>query len=328
MAGSWISICFGAAMMLEPLLPCYGLAPDTRIRLLNRSENATYIAGDALILRVHRQGYHTDPEIASELAWLTALQSIPGLRCVQPVAAVDGTLLQHKGGHTIVAFAPIAGREVAEADDLPHWFAHLGDISARLHAHARAWQPPAGFTRKRWDCDTILGDAPHWGHWRDAPGLTPDGARILTRLADDLRARLATYGTGPDRFGLIHADLRLTNLMIDDAGLWAIDFDDCGFGWWMYDLAAALSFIEDDPRLPDLVTAWCDGYTRTGTLTPADRAIIPALIMLRRVLLTAWLGTRADSDTAAQIGADGYTAGTVMLAERYLAGQDNSALPA
>ncbi len=106
--------------------------------------------------------------------------------------------------------------------------------------------------------------------------------------------------------------------MIDDAGLVAIDFDDCGFGWWMYDLAAALSFIETDPRLPTLIAAWCDGYARTGTLTPEDRAIIPSLIMLRRVLLTAWLGTRADSDTAADIGLQNYTQGTVTLAERYL----------
>ncbi len=314
--------------MLDHLLPRYGLPPDTPIRLLNRSENATWIAGDALILRAHRIGYHTDPEIASELAWLTALQSVPGLRCVQPVAANDGTLLQHAGTQTVVAFAPITGREVAASDDLPHWFTHLGDISARLHAHARTWPRPAGFTRKRWDCDTILGDAPHWGCWQDAPGLTPDGAHILDRLANTLRTRLAAYGTGPHRFGLIHADLRLTNLMIDDAGLVAIDFDDCGFGWWMYDLAAALSFIEDDPRLPTLIAAWCDGYARTGTLTRDDRAIIPTLIMLRRVLLTAWLGTRADSDTAADIGAAGYTAGTVMLAERHLAGQDRAARPA
>jgi Ser/Thr protein kinase RdoA (MazF antagonist) len=310
--------------MLEPLLPRYSLPEDTPIRLINRSENATHIAGDALILRVHRQGYHTDTEIASELAWLNALQSVPQLRCVRPLPDTTGNLLQHAGGQTIVAFAPIRGREITTTDDLPHWFGHLGEISARLHAHARGWTPPPGFTRKRWNCETILGDAPHWGRWQDAPGLTPDGADILTRLAQTLRTRLAAYGTGPDHFGLIHADLRLTNLMIDDQGLIAIDFDDCGFGWWMYDLAAALSFIETDPRLPALIAAWCDGYARAGSLSTADRAIIPTLIMLRRVLLTAWLGTRADSDTAAEIGAAGYTADTVMLAERYLAGRDHA----
>jgi Ser/Thr protein kinase RdoA (MazF antagonist) len=246
---------------------------------------------------------------------LQALQSTP-LRCVVPVAAQDGTLLQTHLGHHIAAFAPIAAREVTEGDDLEHWFAELGRISAALHAHARGWVPPPGFTRKRWDTETILGPRPHWGDWRAAMGLDAVGRAVLQRLSDDLTARLSAYGTGPDRFGLIHADLRLTNLMIDDVGLWAIDFDDCGFGWWMYDLAAALSFIETDPRLPALTDAWCGGHGHVG---PADRAIIPSLIMLRRLLLTAWLASRADSDTAAAIGGAAYTAGTVALAERFLA---------
>jgi Ser/Thr protein kinase RdoA (MazF antagonist) len=126
------------------------------------------------------------------------------------------------------------------------------------------------------------------------------------------------YGTGPETFGLIHADLRLANLMVNGDTLTAIDFDDCGFGWWAYDLAAALSFIETDPRLPDLIAAWVQGYTRINPLTPQDRAMIPALIFLRRVLLTAWLATRADSDTAQALGGPAYTLGTLALAEDYL----------
>jgi Ser/Thr protein kinase RdoA (MazF antagonist) len=304
---------------LRALLPRYGIAATTSIRLLNRSENATYGAGDALILRVHRAGYHTQAEIASELAWLTALQGLQGVRCVRPVADETGAMVQTLTGRSVVAFAPIAGREVTDADDLAHWFASLGDISARLHGHARAWQPPPGFARKRWDCDTILGDHPHWGHWRDVPGLTADDTALLMRLSDVLTRRLDAYGTAADRFGLIHADLRLTNLMIDDAGLWVIDFDDCGFGWWMYDLAAALSFIETDPRLPHLIAAWCAGYRRTSPLADADIAIIPTLVLLRRLLLTAWLASRADSDTAAAIDPAAFTDGTLQLATRYLA---------
>lgn len=305
------------AEALRDLLQHYGIARDAPLRLINTSENATWMVGDgALILRVHRLGYHTRAEITSELNWLTALQAVPGLRCVRPVADAAGHLLQQAGGHSVVAFAPItAAREVTAGDDLEHWFSELGAISARLHAHARGWTPPPGFSRKRWDCDTILGDAPHWGRWQDAPGLTADGHATLARLSRDLRTRLVAYGTGLGRFGLIHADLRLTNLLLDAQGLWAIDFDDCGFGWWMYDLASALSFIETDVRLPALIAAWCAGH---GAVSAEDRAIIPSLIMLRRVLLTAWLGSRADSDTAAAIGGADYTAGTVMLADRFL----------
>jgi Ser/Thr protein kinase RdoA (MazF antagonist) len=307
------------AELLRPLLPRYGLAPDAALRLLNLSENATWMAGgDELVLRLHRPGYHTRAEILSELDWLRALDGLPGLRSVRPVPDRTGEWVQTAGGRHVVGFRPIAGRELQPGDALGDWFGPLGEISARLHLHARGWPRPPGFVRKRWDGETILGPRPHWGKWQDATGLDPEGTAILGRAADRLARRLAGLATGPEAFGLIHADLRLSNLMVDDEGLWAIDFDDCGFGWWLYDLAAALSFIETDPRLPALIAAWCEGYAGVAPLPAGQRAMIPDLILLRRVLLTAWLGTRADSDTARMLGGPAYTAGTVALADRYL----------
>ncbi len=303
--------------ILSRALLLYGLPADAPLTLLNRSENETWRAGD-LILRLHRQGYHSKAEIRSELAWLTALQDQPGLRVVQPVAGQQG-LVAEVEGRLVVGFVPIAGQELQPGDDLGRWFAALGEITARLHLQSRQWTPPRGFIRKRWDVDTILGPAPHWGNWRNAVGLDREGAALLERATRALADRLRAYGTGPEVFGLIHADLRLANLMVDGDGLWAIDFDDCGFGWWIYDLAAALSFIETDPRLPDLIASWCEGYARIASLTAADRAMIPAMILLRRVLLTAWLATRAESDTARSLGGHAYTLGTLQLADRFLA---------
>ena len=295
----------------------YGLAPDTPVSLLNRSENETWRAGD-LILRLHRPGYHTKPEIVSELAWLTALQGQPGLSTAVPVVGVQGAVTEIDGRH-IVGFVRIDGQELQPGDDLARWFAPLGEITARLHLHARGWTPPAGFIRKRWDVETILGPRPHWGHWRQATGLDAAGIAVIDRATCLLSQQLHAFGSGPEVFGLIHSDLRLANLMVGSDGLTVIDFDDCGFGWWIYDLAAALSFIETDPRLPDLIAHWCKGYARAAPLRAADRAMIPTMILLRRVLLTAWLASRADSDTAAALGGPAHTAGTVELAERFLA---------
>jgi Ser/Thr protein kinase RdoA (MazF antagonist) len=302
--------------LLSRALPVYGLPEDTPLTLLNRSENETWRAGN-LVLRLHRKGYHTRQEIASELEWLSALQDLPGLNTVRPVSGAKGRVTSIDGRH-IVAFQHIAGQELHPGDDLARWFAPLGEITARLHLQSRHWTPPAGFTRKRWDVDTILGPKPHWGQWQQAQGLDATGAALLQRATNQLAAQLRAYGTGPKTFGLIHADLRLANLMVEGDTLTAIDFDDCGFGWWVYDLAAALSFIETDPRLPDLIAAWVTGYTRISPLPAADRAMIPAMIFLRRVLLTAWLATRADSDTGQALGGPAYTLGTLSLADRFL----------
>jgi Ser/Thr protein kinase RdoA (MazF antagonist) len=302
--------------VLTHALPVYGLPEDSPLILLNRSENETWRAGE-IILRLHRPGYHSKSEIASELAWLTALQDMPGLHVVKPVSGRHGPVTEIDG-RFIVGFTPIAGQELQPGDDLARWFLPLGEASARLHRHARAWIPPSGFSRKRWDTATILGPRPHWGHWQDAVGLDASGKAVLRRATLKLARQLEAYGTGHEVFGLIHADLRLANLMIDRDRLTVIDFDDCGHGWWLYDLAAALSFIETDPRLPDLIAHWCEGYRRVAPLPATDRAMIPAFVFLRRVLLTAWLASRADSDTSQALGGAAYTLGTIDLAECFL----------
>src|SRR5262249_38476611 len=60
-----------------------GVSPTASIELLNVSENATFLVSDPdagpSVLRVHRHGYHTEPEIASELAWMDALRAEAGV---------------------------------------------------------------------------------------------------------------------------------------------------------------------------------------------------------------------------------------------------------
>jgi Ser/Thr protein kinase RdoA (MazF antagonist) len=53
--------------------------------------------------------------------------------------------------------------------------------------------------------------------------------RVMTRLGD-----------GTDQFGLIHADLHLDNALFWRDDVRIIDFDDCGFGYWLYDIAVSL----------------------------------------------------------------------------------------
>jgi Ser/Thr protein kinase RdoA (MazF antagonist) len=316
----------------QSLVGEWGLSAQADVALLTVSENATFVATDPgapapVILRVHRPGYHTRAEIESELAWIDALRA-------EAVAAIPRPLPCRSGGHIagfsldgetrdVVAFSFMDGSEPATDAGLANGFRDLGAISARLHGHARRWRQPAGFVRKTWDFATTVGPTPHWGDWRAALGLTQDGQSVLERACVALEARLGAYGKGDDRWGLIHADLRLANLLVEDgpAGrgrIGVIDFDDCGFGWFMYDFAAAISFIETDPLIPDLQAAWIEGYRTIAPLPAEDAAMLPTFIMLRRLLLTAWIASHAETPTALEFG-PGYTDGTIAIAERYLA---------
>jgi Ser/Thr protein kinase RdoA (MazF antagonist) len=135
-----------------------------------------------------------------------------------------------------------------------------------------------------------------------------------------IRRRLDSYGAGAERFGLVHADLRLANLLADGAHLRIIDFDDCGFSWFLYDFATAVSFIENDAMVPELLRAWVAGYVKAAPLSAEEAREIPTFVVLRRILLTAWLASHAEVPLAREMG-PAYTAGTVALALEFLHGR-------
>ena len=125
--------------------------------------------------------------------------------------------------------------------------------------------------------------------------LDADVIRILEAVETQVCQRLERFGKAPERYNLIHADMRLANLLVDDTGTRLIDFDDCGYGWLLYDFAAAISFIEDDPRIPSLQEAWVRGYRKVRDLSAEDAAEIDTFIMLRRMALLAWIGSRIEA---------------------------------
>ena len=308
-------------------LPSYGRRPDAPLRLLGLSENATYLADEdehPVVLRVRRPGYHSLDAIRSELAWMRALRTEPPVITPEPLAATDGTdVLSICVDGTMlhvdaVTFVPGC---TAEEDPDSVGFDELGRLTAIMHGHARSWTPPSGFTRFSWDLDSILGAGARWGDWRQAPGLTDEDRDWIQRASDEVTGHLTEFGCGPDRFGLVHADLRLANLMIDPAQpggpITVIDFDDCGWSWYLADLGAAVSFIEDTLTGERIIGDWLAGYLQVATLPQEHLELVPTFVMMRRIMLTAWTASHRDADSAVEVG-DEFAPNTARLAERYL----------
>lgn len=305
----------------------YGFSDQLRSRMINLSENATYLVDDPgtgrnAIVRVHREDYHQLPSIHSELDWLTALREQSEVSTPVVMPTPDGrrvvTATVNGVQRYAVLFEVVSGLEPDEiALDLSS-FETLGRITALMHQHSKAWRRPEGFTRFAWDWEHALGDKARWGRWQDGIGVGPDETPILGSAADLIRQRLAEYGAPPDRFGLVHADLRLANLLVDGERTTVIDFDDCGFSWYMYDFGTAVSFIEEDPRLPQWQGAWLEGYRSIAPLSVEDEDMLATFVMLRRLLLVAWMGSHSHSRECQGKG-PGYTATSCVLAARYVA---------
>ena len=310
-------------------LSLWDIPEGAAARLINVSENATFLVeapgGYRSVLRIHRENYHTRRAIECELAWLEALDSAGVVTTPGVYVGRDGNPIQEgridglSESRFMVLFHFVEGEAPDETGDLTAGYEELGAIAARCHDHVMNWQKPADFQRLRWDEKAVFGPNPTWGDWRDAPEVTPDVAKVLDEVERTVRARLDAFGKSPDRFNLIHADMRLANLLIDNRGTRLIDFDDCGWGWFLYDFAAAISFIEDDPRNSDLKAAWVRGYRTVRELSAAEDAEIDTFVMLRRMALLAWIGSHIEAPEPQSL-APGFAATTARLGQAYLDG--------
>lgn len=309
---------------VQSLLNRWPAIKDGRATLINLSENHTFridsADGGRHILRLHRPFYHQRAAIESELDWVAALRESGGLPVPRPIAGADGELVQDVEAEGIsrrfaVLFAYENGEEPHEKDDLLPLFEILGAYSARNHLQSASYAPPRPIVRPVWD-EHVLDSDGIWGDWRLAPGADAE-RESLERLSARLQADLAAYGKGRERFGLIHADMRLANLLVDGEQVTLIDFDDCGFGWFAYDFAAAVSFIDDQAVLPGLKAAWLKGYLPLRPLAEDDIRAMETLVLLRRMLLLAWTGTHAETDLARSQAH--LAALTARLGEAYMA---------
>jgi Ser/Thr protein kinase RdoA (MazF antagonist) len=306
----------------------YDFPRNVEINLLSYSENIVYLIKTGkrrYILRVNRPGYHDKAEVAAELHWLKMIERDGRIPVPQIIATKNGQLIQtvqmDQTGKSYdgVLFSFLPGQSLDHhINDLPKYFRQLGQITALLHNYNTPANRFDELERPTWDYDTMLGKRPQWGRWQDGRYINRERKLLLMKAQELIHDRLERMGKNRACYGLIHADLRSTNLLVESNVLKVIDFDDCGFGWFLYDLAASLSFIEHEPIVPELISLWLTGYRTYRDLSKEEEHEIPTFIMLRRLLTLAWLASHSDTKTGQRIG-ERFTLQTVELASSYLA---------
>lgn len=307
----------------------YGMEQTDEVSMIVLSENATYMvknketgAKDG-VMRVSRPGYHTLDELNSEMKWLRQINEYTPLIVANPLKGLNGQNIQVVTGPdkqnyfcVICEFLSGSSPDENNEEQMVKQFKYLGETTAYLHRQTEIWNGTKKLNRIDWTFDNIIGKTPKWGDWRKFPDMTPEAQAYLEEIVQIIEKRLMRYGKNENNYGLIHADLRLANLLIEGEQIKVIDFDDCGFGWHLHDLASALSFIEEKPIVPKLVNAWLSGYKKVLPFTDTDFEEIDTFIMMRRLQLTAWLGSHQQSGPVAELSI-GWMNGTLELAERY-----------
>jgi Ser/Thr protein kinase RdoA (MazF antagonist) len=305
-------------------------------QLLKVRENAVFrillANGEPAALRLHRQGYHDENTLASELAWMAALRRA-NLPVPAPVESWNGQLIvalpktqdfgvQHADIVSWMHGSPLGQSGVPLAfsrERLLTIFLSLGETMARMHTASDAWSPPQSFSRPSWDADGFLGEQPLWGRFWDCQGLSQDQAQRLGDLRQSLRTRIEALPALD--YGLIHADLVRENVLVEGDRIEMIDFDDGGHGWRMFDIATALFRNRQEPHYAAIKTALIQGYRTVRPLPDSALATLPLFMVLRSVTYIGWIGERSTMPDAAD-RLRRYVTDALNLAEALSSGAD------
>jgi Ser/Thr protein kinase RdoA (MazF antagonist) len=279
---------------------------EPRLKFLAHGENTTFRVDSPdgrFLMRVHRPNRHgprVDSRVAvgSELDWLTALRADTDLNVPTPTRTRDGQWTTVADDRVCSLLGWQNGRMQA-ANPRPVHFRRVGGILAQLHEHGSAWTPPTGFVRMRWDWETFFGNTMEYGGVSAAGcwDLLPAPVRTqFDEVARRMRTVMADLGSKPDAFGVIHADLHLENALFDGDAVRLIDFDDCGFGYWLYDLAVPLWDNSWRDGYPEFRTALLEGYRERRELP--DLTHLDDFIATRFVSFGLWFAGMAQVNPA------------------------------
>jgi Ser/Thr protein kinase RdoA (MazF antagonist) len=295
--------------------------PATNLEAIKVRENAVFRidleGGGRAVLRVHRDGYHTDSALESEFAWLRALESA-GIRVPRVIRSRDGRNFERvecpaassvDSVRQVDVFEWIDGRQLGSVEGgvagdegaIAAQYFEIGILAARMHAHTGRWQPPPGFDRHSWDAAGLVGEAPLWGRFWELEALGPAERELLLRVRRALSLDLAAFGKSPDRYGLIHADLVPENFLIDGERICVIDFDDAGFGWHLFELATSLYFVSGENSYRAAREALIRGYRSERPLSEAAIERLPLFLAARGTTYVGWVHSRQGTETAREL---------------------------
>jgi len=302
----------------ERALPLYGIEPIT-FSLLNHAYNTTFtVAGpDSALYVLHilrppedaRSEAQQRARVQSELWWLDRVRADLHLTVPVPVHTPEGEGVVAVGVEGIIPtrlctlFHWVDGRFLRHRFTSTHLGA-VGRLTARLHRHSMHLRVPAGFDRPKVDRADAETEERVAQLFSDS--VSGAAAAVMRSVLQRVRHAQHKLGSASDTFGLIHADIHQKNYLFRGRDIRLIDFGDCGWGHYLYDLAVTVSELEGLRHYTQLRAALLAGYRQVRDLSSLHEALIDTFVMLREVQNLTWFLTVRDDpsyrERAAQIG--------------------------
>ena len=271
------------------ILEKYGIN-DAEVECINFEFNATFSvstqSGQKFALRLNINSTRVLPNILAETQWVRELARIPSINVPAPIASLDDqfvvSALHDDSGQMIygVMYSWLEGEEIGDEPTLDQ-LRTVGQAIALMHENNSDFELRDGaelptFNDFFWGTEDYLFSSKSRLSASDRSLIEKARDRIM-QFTDDL------YASSPVR--IIHADFHGWNLMWHDDQLFIFDFDDCGFGIEVQDIAIALYWL----NTPTADAALLEGYKSIRPLPTYSDNAMKALLLQRRLMLLNYL---------------------------------------
>lgn len=280
--------------LAEEALGLYGMEGASlsvlrRSQFFNTSFGVSAPDGTRYVLRIHRPSRNPERKrvkIQSELWWMNRVREDLHISTPRPVCTLSGDEVVQVGAPGVpesrfcVLFHYVEGRFLQRGQRRRH-LEQVGMLTARLHDHSTRLTVPPTFRRNvvdRVDAEFEDSVADHLG-----PAWPADAAATIRAAFSRFRDVQRRLGNDRDAYGVIHADIHHWNYLFYRGQIRLIDFDDSGWGHYLYDLAVTAQQIALLPQGPELWDALLTGYRRVRDLSPEHEAMIESFRMLREI---------------------------------------------
>ena len=226
---------------------CAWLAPLPTLffRVWGKSGNLSRNGNASYILRVCFPGWRTDTDLRSEALWLQALSRETDIGAPEPIPARNGEFIvkatapgvPEERRCLLMSWLPgsLLGKQLTEQN-----LFKMGELFARLHAHAAHFNPPPGFTQRKMDSPFARGEEQILFTEACSGDFTPRSRQAFELVAGRVEQTFANLYTQPDGLRVIHNDLWHDNIKVDHGRLRPFDFEDTIWGYPVQDIAMAL----------------------------------------------------------------------------------------
>lgn len=249
--------------------------------------------GSRYVLRINRPGFQDANAIHTEAQWLMALQNDLGMIVPDPVPNQKGDLVTTASTSGVpeprhgILFRWVYGRFL-HAKLTPTIMSRVGQTLAQIHTHGQNYVSVNTFSRKHWDHIRLLHQEAGTNPNAVYTLMTKKERTLFDKARNQAEEQILALNKTPNTYGLIHGDLHPRNFLVLNQEICPIDFDECGWGYYMYDITVALSELRRRPDYPQMWAAFFEGYRTIRPIPKSQEDLFPTFLIARIIMLVRW----------------------------------------